>query len=215
MSQPIAPPTRRPIGVHVYHLVVWVAVAIAALAVVTSPVARLPHFDKPATDLIQTKYALELKEAAENFDDNDAYADSAPKQMVANGWHTNEQLTILARQNESALQLAQTLVNLEEKSITDQAAVALTQVTQSQRMFWLAAVLALGVVAHMAGSALFALIGRRPATCGPVTNVTTIPSVASATSLGSTTSAPSQAPQDWAPPQPPTFQPPNPTQRTL
>lgn len=172
-------PTRPGLVVNCYRLVVWLAVAIAIVVIITRP---FPDFPAPAAaPAVQatSNHAARLRDAAARNDSNAANAAHAPQQQVANGWYTNDQLNIIAFENLEALERLTALqVSMAEELRTEQERWEWQM--KERRVESLIVVLGLGAAAHLAGSAAFAVVGslrRRPRPEAPQPSPQPYPSV--------------------------------------
>ena len=123
-SPAAARPMREGSAVLIYRSILWFVVAVA-LVIVAMTTSRMTA----------RSYADLLDLAGESFDANNGLTSGAPQQAVANGWYTNDLLTVIGQQNN-------TLDSIQGS------------------LLWIAVILGLGVAAHVAGSSLIRLVTR-------------------------------------------------------
>ena len=147
-------------AVHIYRIVVWVAVLIGMGVTVARPFPVFPDVTDAIPVNTGINYYDAVAQAQESYDASKRLTESAIQQQVANGWLTNDLLLILTQQQSEALARARTA------QAASDAAAQLEQERwewemKDRRVESIIVLIGLGVALHLAGSAVIALIGGR------------------------------------------------------
>lgn len=152
--------SRPPAAVHLYRMIVWLAVAAATLVVITRPFAPFPDAPHAGALGAMPNFQSSITSAGTRNALNEARADSAPQQQVTNGWYANDLLEVVAEENISVVEALREL-EVTQREATQSAWEMDAWRAEDRRIESLLVIFGLGAAAHLAGSSLIVLLARR------------------------------------------------------